>query len=243
MHSELNKSQAKVWLIGAKDTMPLVGGIISVAISFGVIASKSGFNFWEAIAISFLMHAGASQFIFVTMLASGAPIYLIIFSTLLINCRHIVYGPNLAPYMSKSPWWFALMHGLTDQVFALAHNRLPKLVPKQRIAWFYGAVLTSWGSWVLGTAIGAVMGSNIMTQFPILAEALPFTLPALFIVLLAPQCNSLIWCITLIGAVCTSLLLNLVGYGNVAILLGAICGTALYYLINNVKLDKGRCNG
>ncbi|MFP3979019.1 hypothetical protein [Marinobacter sp. KMM 10035] len=36
--------------------------------------------------------------------------------------------PNLAPWLTGNRWWFWLMHGLTDQVFALAHTRLAALL-------------------------------------------------------------------------------------------------------------------
>lgn len=175
---------------------------------------------------------------FVAMVATDAPTYLIIISTLLINGRHIVYGPNLAPYISKNYCWLLLMHSLTDQLFALAHNRLPRLVSRQRIAWFSGAALTSWFFWVLGTALGAFMGGNLIEQLPYLSEAMSFALPAFFIVLLVPQFNSFVWFITLLGAVSAALLLKLLGYANVSILFGAISGTALYYVVDRIKLEN-----
>ncbi len=68
------------------------------------------------------------------MVASGAPLWLVLVMTLLINARHVVYGPNIAPYLSNSRWWPVLMHGLTDQIFALAHTRLPQLAEKMEWA-------------------------------------------------------------------------------------------------------------
>ena len=78
--------------------------------------------------------------------------------TLLLNVRHAVYGPNLAPWLDRSRWWLVLMHGLTDQVFALAHHRLPQLPEAQRLGWFTGAALLAWTSWILGTLLGALLG-------------------------------------------------------------------------------------
>lgn len=50
------------------------GGYIPVATSFGLIANQAGFSSWEAIIISLVIYAGASQFLFVGMVASGAPL-------------------------------------------------------------------------------------------------------------------------------------------------------------------------
>lgn len=235
MNTAVDTLKSNPWITGIKDALPLMGGYVSVAISFGVIALQSGFNVWETIAVSTLVYAGASQFMFVAMVASGAPVWLVITLTLLINARHVVYGPNLAPYISKSPCWIVLMHGLTDQIFALAHTRLPQLVSDQRLAWFSGATLIAWTSWVGGTALGAIMGGEIIAQWPLLGEVLPFALPALFLVLLAPRFDSLAWAVTLGAATVIALVLKLVGYANAAIPIAAVCGTVLYYVVRNQK--------
>jgi 4-azaleucine resistance transporter AzlC len=236
MNTAVNTLKVNSWIAGIKDALPLMGGYVSVAISFGVIALQSGFSVWEAVAISTLVYAGASQFLFVAMVASGTPIWLVITLTLLINARHVVYGPNLAPYISKSPWWIALMHGLTDQIFALAHARLPQLEPDQRLGWFCGASLIAWTSWIGGTALGGIMGGELITQWPLLGEVLPFALPALFLVLLAPRFNSWTWAITLGTSTVIALALNLTGSPNTAIPLAAVCGTMLYYFVHRKSI-------
>nr|WP_321160307.1 AzlC family ABC transporter permease [Marinomonas sp. KJ51-3] len=148
------------WKQGVKDAIPLLGGYIPVAISFGLISIQSGFSVLETILISAFIYAGASQFLFVAMAASGAPLWLVVIMTLLINARHVVYGPNLSPFLNQDKKWLPLMHGLTDQIFALAHARLPQLPDQARIGWYAGAAVLAWLSWVLGTALGAIAGEN-----------------------------------------------------------------------------------
>lgn len=238
MNANSEASVWKPWIAGATDALSLMGGYISVAISFGVIALQSGFSVWETIAISVFIYAGASQFLFVAMVASGAPLWLVVVMTLLINARHVVYGPNIAPYLTKSPWWIALLHGLTDQIFALAHTRLPQLAPSERLGWFAGAALLAWFSWIGGTALGAIAGAELIAQWPLLGEVLPFALPALFLVLLAPKFNTLLWTISLAGTSVVALILKLVGYPNAAIPLAALCGALLYYGVRSTSLTK-----
>ena len=60
-----NDSSLSPWLQGMRDAMPLLGGYIPVAISFGLIATQANFSVWEATAISALIYAGASQFLMV----------------------------------------------------------------------------------------------------------------------------------------------------------------------------------
>ncbi len=231
MNSTTKPIDSNPWLLGIKDALPLMGGYVSVAVSFGVIALQSGFSVFETIAISVLIYAGASQFLFVAMVASGAPIWLVITLTLLINARHLVYGPNLAPHLTKSPWWIVLLHGLTDQIYAIADTRLPQLTQQQRLPWFTGASLIAWLSWIGGTALGAIMGGQLISQWPLLGSVLPFALPALFLVLLAPRFNSWAWSVTLIVATLIALTLKLTGFANAAIPVAAVCATALFYVV------------
>ncbi len=233
MTQAIQTHQSQPLLTGLKDALPLMGGYIPVAISFGLISLQSGFSVLETILISTLVYAGASQFLFVAMVASGAPMWLVVVMTLLINARHVVYGPNLAPYMTKSPWWLALMHGLTDQIFALAHTRLPQLNEKQRICWFTGASFLAWMSWVGGTALGAIAGGELINQWPLLADVLPFALPALFLVLLAPKFKTKIWALTLGCTTLIALIIKLQGFSNAAIPVAALIGTLLFYAVKN----------
>ncbi len=219
------------WLLGVKDALPLLGGYIPVAISFGLISVQAGFGALETVLISTLIYAGASQFLFIAMVASGAPLWLVVLLTLLINARHVVYGPNLAPYLPTSRYWPWLMHGLTDQIFALAHSRLPQLAEKERLGWYTAAALVAWFSWIAGTALGAVAGAQITQRWPLLGDVMPFALPALFLVLLAPRFTSIAWSLTLGCTISVAMLLKLFGISNGAIPLAALAGVSMFYLL------------
>lgn len=222
------------WKQGIKDAIPLLGGYIPVAISFGLISIQSGFSVLETVLISTFIYAGASQFLFVAMVASGAPLWLVIIMTLLINARHVVYGPNLAPYLTKDARWGVLMHGLTDQIFALAHTRLPQMPSDARIGWYTGAAVLAWFSWVAGTALGAIAGDELMQRWPLINDVLPFALPALFLVLIVPRCNNRQWTLTIVCAACAAILLKVFGLPNVAIPAAALCGAFTFYALKHL---------
>lgn len=234
MSHPIAPTQPRPWLLGSREAIPLLGGYIPVAISFGLIAVQSGFSGWEAVLISTLVYAGASQFLFVAMVAAGAPLWFVVVMTLLINARHVVYGPNIAPWLNGSRWWPWLMHGLTDQTFALGHVRLPQLPEHQRMSWFVGLSLVAWFSWIGGTALGAVAGKELTQRWPLLGEVMPFALPALFLVLLAPRFASRLWAITLGATTVVALLFAVIGYKNAAIPIAAICGALVYYGISGL---------
>ena len=223
------------WKQGVKDALPLFGGYIPVAISFGLISVQSGFGVLETILISLFIYAGASQFLFVAMMASGAPMSLVVIMTLLINARHIVYAPNIAPYLGKDRRWLFLMHGLTDQLFALSLARLPQIAKADRIAWYTCTAMLAWFSWVAGTAIGAIAGDEITQRWPVINDVLPFALPALFLVLVAPRCNNRLWTLTLGASAVLALSLRLVGYPNLAIPVAALSGAVVFYALQTGK--------
>lgn len=217
--------------LGLREATPLLGGYIPIAISFGLIAVQSGFAPLQAILISLLVYAGASQFMFVGLAASGAPLWLVVSMSLLINLRHLVYAPSLSPWLNNSRWWPWMMHGLTDQIFALALSRLPQLEPHQRLSWYSGAAILAWGGWVGGTAAGALAGDWLMSHWPLVGQVTPFALPALFLVLLAPYATSPRWAISLSVAIFTALAMALYGLSNVGIPLAAICGALCFHQI------------
>lgn len=218
---------------GVRQALPLAGGYIPIAISFGLIAVQAGFSSWEAVIVSTLIYAGGSQFLFVGMIVAGAPLWLVVVLTLLINARHVVYGPNIAPWLTSGRWWPWLMHGLTDQVFAIAHNRLRQLPDRERQGWFAGLMLLAWASWIGGTAIGAFSGQQLISHWPLLGEVSAFALPALFLALLAPLVTSYLWFTVLSLTTLTAIVLTWVGVTNFAVPLSALLGALCFYAMKN----------
>ncbi|GHC38673.1 AzlC family ABC transporter permease [Aidingimonas halophila] len=231
MNLQATSDLSRPWLTGIREAIPLLGGYIPVAISFGLVTVQAGFSTWEAALISTLIYAGASQFLFVGMVTGGAPLWLVVVMTLLINVRHVVYAPNLAPWLTHHRCWPWLMHGLTDQVFALAHSRLPQLAERQRLGWFTGAALLAWGSWIAGTTLGAVAGEWLTSRWPLLGEIMPFALPSLFLVLVVPRFTSRQWSLALCTTIVTAMLCTLAGVTNLGIPLAAILGALCFYAV------------
>lgn len=219
------------WLTGAREALPLLSGYLPVALSFGLVATQAGFSPVEATTLSLLIYAGASQFLFVGMIASGAPLWLTVVMTLLINARHAIYSISLAPWVTQGRRWPWLMHGLTDQVFALAHYRLPLLDDKDRMSWFSGTAIVAWMGWAGGTLLGSLAGEQLIEQWPLVAHAMTFALPALFLVLLAPRFTSTRWRCALLGSAFTALILALNHMTSIAVPMAAALGALCFYLL------------
>lgn len=127
------------------------------------------------------------------------------------------------------------MHGLTDQIFALALVRLPQLSNTSRIGWYTGAALLAWFSWIGGTAVGAIAGGELTQRWPLINDILPFALPALFLVLIIPRCNNRLWALVIASSAALSLVMKVLGYPNAAIPLAALCGVVVFYAFQHQR--------
>jgi len=139
------------------------------------------------VACSVLIFAGASQFLLITLLAPGASLLSAIPTVLLMNARHLFYGPALLAQFTRARHRLAsplLAFGLTDEVFAAAMNRLERIAPAEKERWYLGLQLGAYLAWVGGTVLGVLLTSSFQDPPVLVREALSFILPALFCVLL-----------------------------------------------------------
>ncbi|MGV8892484.1 MAG: AzlC family ABC transporter permease [Burkholderiaceae bacterium] len=162
-------------------------GYFPIAFSFGLAAIQAGLSSTTAILISVTVFAGASQFILITLLVSGAGILSAIVTVLLMNARHLFYGPPLLGLLPKQQTGIPtalLAFGLTDEVFAAAMSKLDGVPAEQREKWYLGLQLGAYTAWTTGTILGVALGSGFGDMPTFVREALAFILPALFFALL-----------------------------------------------------------
>ena len=158
-----------------------------IGLSYGAIAVASGFPLWVPAAQSVLVLAGASEFLFVGIVAAGGNPFAAALAGLLVNARHLPYGlalPDMTGPAGAGRVWRRLLgsHVMNDEsvAFALAQEDLPR----QRAAyWACGlGVLLCWPAGaILGALIGRVIGNTdafgLDAMFP--AVILALIVPAL----------------------------------------------------------------
>jgi len=151
-----------------------------LGVVFGFLFVQVGGVAWLAVAASLLVYAGAAQFMMVPMLAAGLPIGAIALATLVLNLRHVFYGLSLLNHMPASRWqrWYS-MFALTDESYSVL-TALPAQARARRMA-LVCALNQGW--WVLGTALGGVLGAQVQIGL----TGLDFVLAALFAVLAVEQ--------------------------------------------------------
>jgi 4-azaleucine resistance transporter AzlC len=129
-----------------------------IGLSYGAVAVASGLPLWFPAAQSVLVLAGASEILFVGIVATGGNPIAAALAGLLVNARHVPY--SLALPDLTGPGWRRLLgtHVMNDEsvVFALAQDD----PGTQRAAyWTCGlGVLICWPS---GAILGALAGSFI----------------------------------------------------------------------------------
>lgn len=207
-------------------SVSIASGYVPIAISFGLVAVQAGLEPRTALLASALIYAGASQFVLVSLLTAGAGFLGTLLTLLLMNARHLFYGPALARKLPRGASRLprgALAAGLTDEVFVTALALLDQIPERDREAWTLGLQVGAYAAWVGGTAIGVTSGAQF-AHLPSWAQyALQFVLPALFMALMLEMTSRDRRIVILVATAATAIaLLALPTYQ--AILIGMIAG-------------------
>jgi 4-azaleucine resistance transporter AzlC len=153
-----------------------------VGLSYGAISVGGGLQLWVPVALSLLVFAGASQFLFVGIVAAGGSPIAATIAGLLVNTRHVAFGLAISDVIGGG--WRRLpgSHLMTDEnvAFALGQDDL-----RQKRAAYWACGIGIFVCWNIGVVIGAAAGSVIAdtdvfgldAAFP--AVLLALVLPAL----------------------------------------------------------------
>ena len=104
-------------------------------------------------------------------------------NTFVVNIRHFLMTASLNEKMKPEKRWIKAIYsfGITDETFSvLATSKKGKI----STAFAFGVALIAYGSWVIFTAIGHVVGANLPL---FLQAAMSIALYAMFIGLLVPS--------------------------------------------------------
>jgi 4-azaleucine resistance transporter AzlC len=173
-------SRQLVWL-ALRDIAPVMLAAMPFGVVIGALAAKKGLPFDQIILMSGLIFAGASQFVALELWAVPPSFWLIVFSVLAVNFRHILYSAALGRKIRHWPsagryGGFALM---VDPVYVLAELR-----GGARLSGVYyaGIAIPLYIGWMVATALGALFGRFIEDPK---VFGLDFVLAAYFIYLVA----------------------------------------------------------
>ena len=178
-------------LRGIRAAAPIAIGYVPIAIAFGILARQAGLRTGEALAMSAIVYAGASQFASLPLIAGGASPIAIALATLVLNFRHFLMSASLVQKLpAHAP--AALGLGVTDETFVVAMAE-----DRPTFMYFLGLIVPVYLSWSTGTIVGAVF-STFIPQ--VLARGMSIGLYAMFVSILVPSARKS-WLVLAVAAV------------------------------------------
>ena len=153
-----------------------------VGVSYGAIAVGSGFPIWAPMLMSLLVFAGASQFMFIGIVASGGNPFAAVLAGLLVNARHLPFGFAIGDVLGKR--WGARLAGshlMSDETVAFA---LAQEEAQRRRAAYWACGIGLFACWNIGVVVGAFAGTAISDTG---AFGLDAAFPAVLLALVLPS--------------------------------------------------------
>jgi 4-azaleucine resistance transporter AzlC len=165
---------------GVKAGLPFAIPTLAIGMSFGVLAEPE-MGAAAAIAMSFLVFAGAAQFASVSILAAGGSLASAVSAGLLINSRFLPMGLAAVPALRGGPLRRAAEgQTMVDASWALA-NRSDGTFDRELMM---GATIPQAAAWWAGTIIGVLGGALLGDPAALGLDAM---FPAFYLALLVEE--------------------------------------------------------
>ena len=165
-------------------TLPVMTGYLVLAFGFGIIMKANGYGILLTFAMSLLIYAGSMQYVAIGLLSGGASLLTVAVTTFMVNARHLFYGISMVEGYRKigkgKPY---LIFGLTDETYSLVCRPEASIPPSERGHYCFWVTLFDHCYWVLGSLLGAVVGSLLHFN----SEGIDFALTALFLTVFLEQ--------------------------------------------------------
>jgi len=225
------KTHLRDFIQGIKAGLPIAIGYVPIAIAFGALALKANLSIREAVLMSILVFAGASQFMAASMILAGSSGIQIIIATLFLNLRHLIMSMSIHnTFLNTNKLWSAILSfGITDETFAVITLQNKKDQPPPTHYFSAGLMGIAHFGWVSGTVIGT-FGAHVIPAE--VSSAMTLGLYAMFIGLLMPHVRRSLRIGLIAGSsmiLCTAF--NLVLESGWAIVLATIVGALIGVMI------------
>ncbi|WP_053202568.1 AzlC family ABC transporter permease [Jiangella muralis] len=151
-----------------------------VGLSFGAITVGEGLPVWLPMLMSLVVFAGAAQFMFVGLVASGGNPVAAVLAGLLVNVRHVVFGFTIGDVVGRGWQRLAGSHVMVDESVAFA---LAQPAGERRRAAYWGCGVALFACWNIGVLAGASIGTVVSDPA---ALGLDAAFPAVLLALVLP---------------------------------------------------------
>lgn len=155
-----------------------------VGVSFGALAVTSGFELWVPLSLSVLVLAGASEFLFMALIASGGSAIAAAVAGLLVNARLLAFGLSLNQQLGQGWQRYLGCHLMNDESVVFGISQTNDYLNKKAY-WLCGLGILL--LWPFGVFIGAILGDAIQDPHVFGLDAM---FPAILIALVLPKLDN-----------------------------------------------------
>jgi predicted branched-subunit amino acid permease len=137
--------------------LPMSVGLVPWAIVTGIAMRSIGLSPVEAMGMNLIVYAGTAQLGTLPLIASGAPLWLIALTALVLNLRFVIFSAALAPAFHGKPWSQRVLSSylLVDGLFVLCADRLMRADdPHWRWGFYFAPGAWCWCIWQTGALVG-----------------------------------------------------------------------------------------
>lgn len=165
-------------------TIPVMTGYLVLGFGFGIILKANGYSILLALAMSVFIYAGSMQYIAIGLLTGGVSLITSFLTTLMVNARHLFYGISmLDKYRGTGKIKPYLIFALTDETYSLVCRDNANVTAESRNNYYFFVSLFNHIYWVVGSLLGAAIGSLVKFN----SEGIDFALTALFLTVFIEQ--------------------------------------------------------
>lgn len=216
----MSKDALKHFGQGFRAILPLWLGMAPFAVVYATMARSAGLDLFETQVMSLIVFAGGAQFSAAGLFAAGATGLEILFTTLLLNLRHLLYGLSLGQVVPIHPRRAPLAaFFLTDEAYGVTVAR-----GRSSFAFLLGAELSVYVVWNACTLVGALAGQVFPDPQRL---GVDFVFPLAFLALLIPLLHTRVDLLVAVISGLVALVANRFWPGGLAVLISAIAGSLL----------------
>ena len=214
---------------GLFDIAPVLIAVVPIGLLWGTLAAGKGLSVIEALLMSCLVFAGASQFVALEIWTAPVPVLLLAFTAFIVNIRHVLMSASISRHIPSIPRKLhpLVAYFLVDESWALGEKRA--LSQPLTLAYFLGSSMPLWICWQSSTVAGAWLGRSVGDPA---AFGIDFAFSAMFIaILMGFWKGSRTGAVLAVAGVCAALAkLWVPGAWYIVIggIAGALCAAALY---------------
>jgi len=149
---------------GFRAFLPASIGLIPWGMVTGVAMVGSGLTPAEALGMNIIVFSGTAQLGSLPLIAAGAPLWLIVATSLALNLRFLIFSAGLAGYFQhfRAPARWGIGYLLVDGVFAICVEPLARNPdPQWRLGHYLAPALWAWLVWQVCGVIGIVFAGAI----------------------------------------------------------------------------------